>query len=156
MRNVDADTPLYWVRDFAGVIRNQTLGERMVAQSFGVFGLLALLLAGAGLYGVVASGVAQRTREIGVRRALGAPSRQMLRSLFGRIFWQLGIGLGIGLLLGIPFAQTLSASLPGMASGNTLIIVTVLGVLILAALIAVIVPARRALRVDPMVALRHE
>ena len=105
MRTVDADTPLYWMRNFPTVMRSQTLGERMVAQSFGVFGVLALLLAGAGLYGVVAFSVAQRTREIGVRRALGAPSRQMLRSLFGRTLWQLGIGLGIGLLLGIPLAQ---------------------------------------------------
>ncbi len=156
MRKVDADTPLYWVRDFPGVMRNQTIGERMVAQSFGVFGLLALLLAGAGLYGVVSFSVAQRTREIGVRRALGAPSRQMLRSLFGRTLFQLGIGLGIGLLVGIPFAQVLSGSLPGMASGSTLIVAIVLAVLILAAMLAVIVPARRALRVDPMVALHHE
>ncbi len=156
MRKVDADTPLYWIRDFPGVMRNQTVGERMIAQSFGVFGVLALLLAGAGLYGVVAFSVTQRTREIGVRRALGAPNRQMLRSLFGRTLWQLGIGLGIGLLLGIPFAQILSGSLPGLAAGNTLIVVIVLGVLILAAMLAVVVPARRALRIDPMVALRHE
>jgi predicted permease len=156
MHTVDADTPLYWIRDFPRVMRNQTMGERMVAQSFGVFGTIALLLAGAGLYGVVAFSVAQRTREIGVRRALGAPSRQMLRSLFGRTVLQLGIGLGLGLLLGIPLAQSLSSSLPGMASGNTLIVIIVLGVLILAAMLAVIVPALRALRVDPMVALRHE
>ncbi|MBL0165170.1 MAG: ABC transporter permease [Xanthomonadales bacterium] len=156
MRTVDADTPLYWIRDFPGVMRNQTLGERMVAQSFGVFGILALLLAGAGLYGVVAFSVTQRTREIGVRRALGAPSRQMLRSLFGRTVFQLSIGLGIGLALGVPFAQMLSGSLPGMATSNTPIILIVLGVLILAALLAVIIPARRALRIDPMVALRHE
>ena len=156
MRGIDADTPLYWIRDFPEVMRNQTIGERMVAQSFGVFGVLALLLAAAGLYGVVAFNVAQRTREIAVRRALGAPSRQMLRSLFGRTLFQLGIGLGIGLLVGIPFAQSLSGSLSGMASGNALIVVTVLAVLILAAMLAVIVPARRALRVDPMVALRDE
>ena len=156
MRTVDADTPLYWIRDFPGVMQNQTIGERMVAQSFGVFGILALLLAGAGLYGVVAFSVTQRTREIGVRRALGAPSRQMLRSLFGRTVFQLSIGLGIGLALGVPFAQMLSGSLPGMATSNTPIILIVLGVLILAALLAVIIPARRALRIDPMVALRHE
>ncbi|MEO7062375.1 MAG: FtsX-like permease family protein, partial [Dokdonella sp.] len=156
MRGIDADTPLYWIRDFPEVMRNQTTGERMVAQSFGVFGVLALLLAGAGLYGVVAFNVAQRTREIAVRRALGAPGRQMLRSLFGRTLFQLGIGLGIGLLVGIPFAQSLSGSLSAMASGNALIVVTVLAVLILAAMLAVIVPARRALRVDPMVALRDE
>lgn len=156
MHRIDADTPLYWIRDFPGVMQNQTIGERMVARSFVIFGVLALLFAGAGLYGVVAFSVAQRTREIGVRRALGAPSRQMLRSLFGRTLLQLGIGLGLGLLIGIPFAQSLSGSLPGMAAGNTLIVLTVMAVLILAATVAVVVPARRALRVDPMVALRHE
>ena len=156
MRKVDADTPLYWIRDFPAVMQNQTIGERMVAQSFSVFGVIALLLAGAGLYGVVAFSVAQRTREIGVRRALGAPNATLLRSLFGRTVIQLGVGLGAGLLVGIPFARMLSGALPGMATSNTPIVLIVVGVLILAALLAVIVPTRRALKVEPMLALRNE
>ncbi len=156
MREVDADIPLYWVRDYAGVIRSGTLGERTVAQSFSAFGLVALLLAGAGLYGVMAFSVGQRTREIGVRRALGAPAHCVLRQLFARSFVQLGIGLALGLAAGVPFARLLTGSMPSIEGSNTVVVVTVSMVLILAALAAVVVPARRALSVDPTVALRHE
>ena len=156
MHDVDADTPLYWVRDFAGVIDSGTLGERMVAQSFSAFGILALLLAGAGLYGVVAFGVSQRTREIGVRRALGSPDRQVLGTLFTRTLVQLGIGLALGLAFGVPFASLLTGSMHGIETGNASVVLGAVGVLAIAALLAVMVPARRALRVDPMVALRHD
>jgi putative ABC transport system permease protein len=156
MREVDADTPLYWVRDYAGVIHSGTAGERDVAQAFSVFGVLALMLAGAGLYGVVAFSVGQRTREIGVRRALGAPDAQVLGSLFARTLAQLGIGLALGLATGIPLARMLTSSMQSIEVGNTTVVLSALGALILAAIAAVIVPARRALRVDPTVALRHE
>ena len=156
MREVDADTPLYWVRDYSAVARSETVGERTVAQALSANGIIALLLAGAGLYGVVAFSVAQRTREIGVRRALGAPNAKVLGSLFARTFVQLGIGLALGLGLGIPFARLLSGSLSGIETGNTAVVASALGVLIAAALVAVAVPARRALRVDPTVALRNE
>ena len=156
MHSVDADTPLYWVRNFSGVIDSGTLGERMVAQSFSAFGILALLLAGAGLYGVVTFGVSQRTREIGVRRALGSPNRQVLRTLFTRTLVQLGIGLAVGLALGIPFARLLTGSMHGIETGSASVVLGAVGVLAIAALLAVMVPARRALRVDPMVALRHD
>ncbi|MEO7063769.1 MAG: ADOP family duplicated permease [Dokdonella sp.] len=156
MRDVDADIPLYWVRDYAGVIRSGTFGERVVAQSFSAFGLVALLLAGAGLYGVMAFSVGQRTREIGVRRALGAPAKRVLRHLFARSFVQLLIGLALGLAAGVPFARLLTGSLPTIEGSNIVVVVSVLAVLVLAALTAVVVPAQRALRVDPTVALRHE
>lgn len=138
------------------MIRSGTLGERTVAQSFSAFGLVALLLAGAGLYGVMAFSVGQRTREIGVRRALGAPGKRVLRQLFARSFLQLGIGLALGLAAGVPFAHLLTGSMPSIEGSNSAVVVSVLLVLILAALAAVVVPARRALRVDPTVALRHE
>ncbi|MEO7432177.1 MAG: ADOP family duplicated permease [Dokdonella sp.] len=156
MRGVDADTPLYWVRDYAGVISSGTLGERTVAQSFSAFGLIALLLAGAGLYGVMAFSVGQRTREIGVRRALGAPAHRVLRHVFARSVVQLGIGLALGLAAGVPFAHLLTGSMPSIEGSNIAVVASVLAILILAALAAVVVPARRALRVDPTVALRHE
>ncbi len=156
MREVDADTPLYWVRDFGEVVSEATFGERMVAQMFGLFGLVALVLAAAGLYGVTAFSVGQRTREIGVRRALGAPARQLLRSLFGRIGWQLALGLSMGLALGLLLARGLAATLHSIESGDPMVAILSLSVLIAAAAVAVIVPARRALRVHPTEALRYE
>jgi predicted permease len=156
MHKVDADTPLYWVRDYAGVIDSMTIGERSVAKSFGIFGVIALILAAAGLYGVMAFAVGRRTREIGVRRALGAPALQVLRNIFGRSLTQLGIGLAIGVAAGVPFARLLTGSLQSIQATDPLVVVAALAVLVLAAALAVVLPARRALRVDPMVALRHE
>jgi len=156
MREIDADTPLYWVRDYAAVVRDVTYGERIVAQLFGIFGVIALALAAAGLYGVVAFSVGQRTREIGVRRALGAPDGQVLRNVFGRTGWQIGLGLGLGLAIGVPFVRLLTSSLPSIAAIDPSVVAVAMLVMTLAALSAALVPARRALRVDPMVALRDE
>jgi len=156
MRDVDADVPLYWVRDYRTLIRSVTYGERVIAEWFGMFGLVALLLAGAGLYGVMAFSVGQRIREIGVRRALGAPDGRVLRSLFARSVVQLGVGLVLGLALGIPFARLLTGWLTSIESGGPSVVLGTLAVLVVAALFATAIPARRALRVDPMVALRYE
>jgi predicted permease len=156
MHEIDPDTPLYWVRDYAAVIRDVTYGERVVAQLFGIFGLVALALAAAGLYGVVAFSVGQRTREIGVRRALGAPDTRVLRNVFGRTGWQVGLGLALGLAFGIPFTRLLTGSLPSIAAMDLRIVAAAVLTLAVAALLAMLLPARRALRVDPMVALRDE
>jgi len=156
MREVDADTPLYWAHDFHAVIAEATFGEHMVAQMFGVFGLIALVLAGAGLYGIMAFSVGQRTREIGVRRALGAPAGGVLRSLFARTGWQLGLGLAAGLFIGIPLARLLTGTLHSIGENDLMTPVVVLTILAGAATIAIIVPARRALRIDPTEALRYE
>jgi len=156
MREIDADTPLYWVRDYAAIRHSMNHGERVVTQSFAAFGAIALLLAGAGLYGVMAFAVGQRTREIGVRRALGAPRGAVLRALFARNFAQLGIGLALGLVAGVPFARQLSASLRTIDPGGLPVVIVTLLVLTAAAALAAAVPARRALRVDPITALRHE
>jgi predicted permease len=155
MREVEPDTPLYWVRDFDQVLAVATFGENILARIYSVFGIIALLLAAGGLYGVVAYAVGQRTREIGVRRALGASNRRVIDSVLRRSGWQVGIGLAVGLLLGIPFAQMLAGSLEGLELEP--VIWLVVGLLLAAvALIAALVPARRALRTDPMEALRYE
>ena len=156
VHGVDADASLYWVRDYAGVIRASMIGERIIAKSFAAFGLIALALAAAGLYGVMAFAVAQRTREIGVRRALGAPARQVLADVFGRSFVELGAGLAIGVVAGIVLAHLLTRSLSNIEAVGVAAIAAALGVLAAAVALAVGVPARRALGVDPAVALRHE
>jgi ABC-type antimicrobial peptide transport system permease subunit len=156
MREVDADTPLYWVRDFEAVIAEATFGEHVIAQLFSVFGIIALILAGAGLYGITAFSVGQRTREIGVRRALGAPAGGVLRSLFARTGWQLGVGLTVGLALGIPLARLLTGTLHSIDANDVVTPLVTLTILIVAATFAIIVPARRALRIDPTEALRYE
>jgi hypothetical protein len=153
---VDADAPLYWVRDYAEVVRASTIGERVIAKSFTAFGLIALLLAGAGLYGVMAFAVAQRTREIGVRRALGAPARHVLGDVFARSFAELGAGLAIGVGAGIVLARLLTRSLSNIESVGLAAVLAALAVLAVAVALAVSVPVRRALGVDPAVALRHE
>jgi putative ABC transport system permease protein len=156
MHEIDADAPLYWVRDYAAVIRDSTVSERVIAKSFGVFGAIALALAAAGLYGVMVFTVSRQTREIGVRRALGAPARQVLAHVFGRSALQLGIGLALGVVAGIPLARLVTRSFQDMPSADFAAVLGALGVLVVAAAIAIAVPVRRALRVDPAVALRHE
>lgn len=153
---IDADTPAYWVRGYDAVLNQAVIGVRMLSRIFAGFGLVALALAGAGLYGVVAFAVAQRTREIGVRRALGAPDGRVLGSVALRSLWQVALGLVIGLGLGVPFADVLSGPIDHVASVDAgvsmLVVVFLMGV----ALLAVWLPARRALKVDPMTALRHD
>jgi putative ABC transport system permease protein len=156
MREIDADTPLYWVRTYDEVLAVANFGQRLLSTIYAAFGLIALLLAAGGLYGVVGFTVAQRTREIGVRRALGASPRNVMKTILRRSAWQVGIGLAVGLALGVPFAMLLSASMQGQVRIDPWIWLLVAALLGGVALLASIVPARRALRVDPMVALRHD
>ncbi|MFZ2236560.1 MAG: FtsX-like permease family protein, partial [Dokdonella sp.] len=156
LRDVAPDTPAYWVRTYADALREATFATRLLARIFAAFGVLALALAGAGLYGVVAFNVGQRTREIGVRRALGASPASVLRDVLTRAGWQVGLGLALGLGCGLALARVLTLVLNSPGSTHAFTVVGAVIVLIAAATIAVIVPARRALRVDPMVALRHD
>jgi predicted permease len=154
MREIDADTPLYWVRTYDEVLAVANFGQRLLSDIYGAFGLVALLLAAGGLYGVVGFTVVQRTREIGVRRALGASPRGVLATVLGRSAWQSGIGLAAGLALAVPFALALSRSMNGTLSLEPLNWIVVGALLATTTAAASVFPARRALRVDPMVALR--
>jgi hypothetical protein len=153
---IDPDTPVYWLRSYEQVLNEATFGVRMLGRIFSGFGVIALLMAAAGLYGVVAFAVAQRTREIGLRRALGAPDARVLASVAGRNLIQVGAGLALGLALGLPFARWLASPIAHLAGVEASAWLSVVGALALTSMLAVWLPARRALRVDPMVALRHD
>lgn len=130
--------------------------DRMITAIAGVFGILAMLLAAVGLYGMMAYSVTQRTHEMGVRVALGAQRSNILRMIVGRgLRITLG-GVGIGIGLALVLTRFLASLLYGVKSTDTLTLCVTSFVLLAVALLACYIPARRAANVDPMVALRHE
>ena len=132
------------------------LPQRIAAGVLGAFGTIALLLAAVGLYGVVAFAVAQRTREIGIRVALGARSGEVLRLMLRQGMVLAGIGLAVGLPIAFAAARLLSSFLLGGGTTDPLVFSLAAGALAAVTLIASWIPARRAARVDPMIALRSQ
>jgi ABC-type antimicrobial peptide transport system permease subunit len=130
--------------------------QRIIATLIGTFGLVGLLLAAVGVYGVVAYLVVQRTREIGVRMALGARTGDVLRLVLQRGVVLTGIGLGLGLLLSLGLTRFVSGLLVGVSPTDPATFAGVVLLLASVALLASYLPARCATRVDPMVALRAE
>jgi len=153
---LDADLPLYWVRTMRQAIDENNWHYQVFGSLFMAFGFAALFLATVGLYGVMAFAVSRRTQEIGVRMALGASGRNVLRLVLRQGLWQIGSGLAIGLVLAAGLSRLLTVLLFGVEPWDPGVFATVLATLSAAALLACVVPARRAMRVDPMVALRYE
>lgn len=155
---VDPRLPVYDARTMQEHLLNgqALLFPRLGSEFASIFGLLALLLATVGMYGVVAYSVAQRTREIGVRVALGARMPAVLRLVLGqglRLAW---IGMAVGLIVAMIAAGALRAVLFGVAPRDPLVLTSVAALVTLVAVAASAVPARRALRIDPTRALREE
>ncbi|NII09867.1 FtsX-like permease family protein [Oleiagrimonas sp. C23AA] len=132
------------------------LGLRVLSQVFSVLGAVALGLAGLGLYGVLAFSVAQRTREIGIRRAIGAGHQAIIAQVAQRLVWQAGLGLLMGLALAWPWTSLLARSALPMQPHDLTVFALSVAVILLAMALATWLPLRHALRVDPAVALRYE
>jgi predicted permease len=130
--------------------------ERLIARLTELFGALALILACVGLYGVTAYGVARRTNEIGIRMALGADRRNVLGLVLRAAIFQLGLGLAIGIPAALAGGNLLASQLYGIKSYDPVILGVAAVVLAGCAIVAAYIPARRATRVDPLVALRYE
>jgi len=156
VRQVDANLPMLDVRTQDEQIAANLRQERIFATLTSGFGVLALVLACVGVYGVMAYSVARRTNEIGIRLALGARPRQVLAMVLREASW-LGIaGIGAGLAAALLLARVVKSMLYGIAPDDPVTLVGGVALLLGAALVASWVPARRAAGVEPMVALRHE
>lgn len=148
--------PLNNVTTFDETFAQVLWAPRMGAALLGIFGALALLLAGLGLYGVMSYSVSQRTQEIGVRIALGAQSGDVLKLILGQGSMIVGVGLAVGLALGFWLTRFTSNLLFGVQTADPLAFGGTAILLLVVALVACLVPARRAMRVDPIQALRYE
>jgi len=152
----DPDLPVHSVRPMEQVL-SESLGPRLFTLGLtGAFALLALALAGIGVYGVMSYAVASRTQEIGVRIALGAQSGDVLRLVVGQSMRLAGSGIAVGILGAFWLAQFLGSLLFGVKPRDPATFAGVALLLFAVALVACYIPARRAMRVDPLVALRYE
>jgi putative ABC transport system permease protein len=153
---LDRDLPLYFVFSMEQVLAKTRFFPNLFGTLFAIFGASALLLASVGIYGVISFSVSQRTQEIGIRMALGAGKRTVLRLILVRGMVQLAAGLAFGLLLAWPAAKLIATTLVGIDPHDPLTFGTVAAVLTLVAFLACWIPAQRAAKTDPLVAIRYD
>ncbi len=153
---LDAKMPLYGIKTMDEHLTYALWGARMGAWLAMLFGSLALLLAAMGIYAVIAFSVSQRTKEIGIRMALGAGRRDVLKLILYQGFKLIGVGVGAGLLIAVGVTRVLSGLLFGVGTFDPIVFGSITILLIGIGLLASYLPARRAVKVDPMVALRYE
>jgi predicted permease len=156
IHQLNSDLPVYDVSTLEDRTKTSSFVQHMAGTFVGAFGVLALLLAAVGIYGLIAYSTRQRTHEIGIRMALGAQPRDVLRLILGHGMWLTGIGLALGVLASLALARLMTSLLFGVSASDPLTYVAVVILLALVALLACYLPARRAMRTDPMVALRYE
>jgi predicted permease len=156
LQSVDAGVPIFAVRPLESFLSASVAERRFTLVLVGTFAFLALLLAAVGLYGVIAYSVRQRTKEIGVRMAIGADAARIARLVAGESVRMVAFGLVVGLLGALGTARLLASFLYGVQAADPAAIIAAAGVLSAAAVVATLLPVRKATRVDPVIALAAE
>jgi putative ABC transport system permease protein len=155
VRSLDAQVPVESITTLEALIDGSLWMPKMAAGLLAAFGLLALGLASVGIYGLIAYSMARRQREIGLRMALGAGRRDVLRLMLRQALTLVAIGLGLGFLGALLVSRAASSILDGLSVADPVSFLGAAGALGAVALLASYLPARRASRVDPLVALRE-
>src|ERR1039458_7520174 len=153
---VDREQPIADLQSMEKAIHNRAIGLNYMAVLMGVFGVLALCLSAIGVYGVMAYMVSEQTREIGIRMALGAERQNVLAMIFRSGMTTIGAGLMVGLPIAWGFARLMASLIYGVTANDAATFVSIPLALIAAASLAIYIPARRATKIDPIVALRYE
>ena len=156
LRSLDSAVPLHDPRPIADVVADMTAQRRLNTTLMTTFAVLAVVIAAVGIYGVVAYSVERRTRELGVRAALGAAAGDTVRLVLGEGLAMAGIGLAIGLVAAALLGRAMTSLLYGIGATDPTAFAVSAVAAIVTAVIACVVPARRAARVDPAAALRAE
>ncbi len=156
VQSLEKNLPVTNVRPMTETIGNSLYAARMGAMLLGIFGALALLLAAVGLYGVMSYVVSRRTREIGIRMALGAQSSDIFRLALKEGMMLVAIGVVLGMVTAMIITRLLASFLYGISATDGITFASIPLILALVALVACYLPARRAMKVDPMIALRYE
>jgi putative ABC transport system permease protein len=156
LQDLDGELPIPPFRPMTHVIADSVEERKFQMSLILLFGLVALMLASIGVYGVVSYSVTQRTNEVGLRIALGADSREIARIVLRQAMRPVMVGVGVGLVASIGAGDILRATLFGVTPSDPVTLVTVAVTLVAVGFLASYLPARRAMRVDPLVALRYE
>lgn len=156
VNDLDPDIPIFDVKTLREHVSISVLPARMAAMLLGILGVLTLILAGVGIYGVMAYSVGQRTHEIGIRVSVGAQQSDILRMLLVQGLRLVLVGIGLGIALAFGLTRFASSLLYGVSSTDPLTFVGIAVLLGAISLVAIFIPARRAMRLDPRIAMRHQ